>query len=29
MDDDLRQELFDPEGAHRLVLARRPPHLRL
>lgn len=26
MDDDLRRELFDPEGAHRLVLARRPPH---
>jgi hypothetical protein len=26
MDDDLRQELFDPDGAHRLVLARRPPH---
>ncbi len=25
MDDDLRRELFDPEGAHRLVLARRPP----
>jgi len=25
MDDDLRQALFDPEGAHRLVLARRPP----
>jgi hypothetical protein len=24
MDDDLRQELFDPAGAHRLVLARRP-----
>jgi hypothetical protein len=26
MDDDLRHSLFDPEGAHRLVLARRPPH---
>ncbi|TFV88791.1 hypothetical protein [Blastococcus sp. CT_GayMR16] len=26
MDDDLRQRLFDPDGAHRLVLARRPPH---
>jgi hypothetical protein len=26
MDDDLRQELFDPAGAHRLVLARRPTH---
>ena len=25
MDDDLRQELFDPDGAHRLVLAHRPP----
>ncbi|MCW2705596.1 MAG: hypothetical protein JWQ37_3591 [Blastococcus sp.] len=25
MDDDLRQRLFDPEGAHGLVLARRPP----
>ncbi|HEY0509773.1 MAG TPA: hypothetical protein VGD12_17065, partial [Blastococcus sp.] len=25
MDDDLRQRLFDPKGAHRLVLARRPP----
>ena len=25
MDDDLRQRLFDPDGAHRLVLARRPP----
>jgi len=25
MDDDLRRKLFDPEGAHRLVLARRPP----
>lgn len=25
MDDELRQLLFDPEGAHRLVLARRPP----
>jgi hypothetical protein len=25
MDDDLRHELFDPAGAHRLVLARRPP----
>jgi hypothetical protein len=25
MDDDLRRELFDPAGAHRLVLARRPP----
>lgn len=24
MDDDLRQLLFHPEGAHRLVLARRP-----
>lgn len=24
MDDDLRQSLFDPDGAHRLVLARRP-----
>lgn len=24
MDDDLRQWLFDPAGAHRLVLARRP-----
>jgi hypothetical protein len=26
MDDDLRQRLYDPEGAHRLVLARRPPN---
>jgi hypothetical protein len=26
MDDDLRQWLFDPDGAHRLVLARRPAH---
>jgi len=25
MDDDLRQWLFDPGDAHRLVLARRPP----
>jgi len=25
MDEDLRHELFDPGGAHRLVLARRPP----
>ena len=25
MDDDLRQLLFHPEDAHRLVLARRPP----
>jgi hypothetical protein len=25
MDDDLRQLLFHPDGAHRLVLARRPP----
>src|SRR4051794_26985134 len=25
MDDDLRQWLFDPRDAHRLVLARRPP----
>jgi hypothetical protein len=25
MDDDLRQLLFHPEGARRLVLARRPP----
>lgn len=25
MDDDLRQWLFDPADAHRLVLARRPP----
>ena len=25
MDDDLRQLLFHPEGAHELVLARRPP----
>lgn len=24
MDDDLRQWLFDPVGAHRVVLARRP-----
>ena len=24
MDDDLRQLLFHPDGAHRLVLARRP-----
>ena len=24
MDDDLRRSLFDPDGAHRLVLARRP-----
>ena len=26
MDDDLRQWLFDPGDAHRLVLARRPPN---
>ena len=26
MDDDLRQWLFDPADAHRLVLARRPAH---
>jgi hypothetical protein len=26
MDHDLRQRLYDPEGAHRLVLARRPPN---
>jgi hypothetical protein len=26
MDDDLRHWLFDPAGAHRLVLARRPAH---
>jgi len=26
MDDDLRLWLFDPAGAHRLVLARRPAH---
>jgi hypothetical protein len=26
MDDDLRQWLFDPVDAHRLVLARRPAH---
>src|SRR4051812_28636200 len=26
MDDDLRQWLYDPQDAHRLVLARRPPH---
>jgi hypothetical protein len=26
MDDDLRQWLFDPAHAHRLVLARRPAH---
>ncbi len=25
MDDDLRQELFDPARAHLLVLAHRPP----
>lgn len=25
MDDDLRRLLFHPDGAHRLVLARRPP----
>ena len=25
MDDDLRQWLFDPADAHRIVLARRPP----
>jgi hypothetical protein len=25
MDDDTRQELFDPASAHQLVLARRPP----
>ena len=25
MDDDLRQWLYDPRDAHRLVLARRPP----
>jgi hypothetical protein len=25
MDDDLRQELFDPANAHRLVLGHRPP----
>jgi hypothetical protein len=25
MDDDLRQLLFHPDGAHRMVLARRPP----
>jgi hypothetical protein len=25
MDDDLRARLFDPAGAHRLVLGRRPP----
>src|SRR3954447_11277152 len=24
MDDDLRSRLFDPSGAHALVLARRP-----
>jgi hypothetical protein len=26
MDDELRHRLFDPEGAHRLVLDRRPPN---
>jgi hypothetical protein len=26
MDDDLRKRLYDPDGTHRLVLARRPPH---
>ena len=25
MDDDLRHRLFDPQAAHGLVLARRPP----
>jgi hypothetical protein len=25
MDDNLRQLLFDPDDAHRMVLARRPP----